>query len=203
MVTDARDAWRYDTSGIKYLPHPTEKTQKKLFQVVAGDSSYCPWYPRAQYICLDLTSQPLFRQSARASHTPSISERTSVSHLSSFEPTPPTMAFVTASFALSANAAPTAAVSSFRGARVAGARRARPAALTMNLDTIQQKIAEEMAKAAAATEKHGKTSKEAALAWDIVEELEAEASHMKANQKSQDPLDKYCEDSPEADEVCP
>lgn len=34
---------------------------------------------------------------------------------------------------------------------------------------------------------------------DVVEELEAEASHQKAMPK-QDPLDKYCEDAPEADE---
>lgn len=34
---------------------------------------------------------------------------------------------------------------------------------------------------------------------DVVEELEAEASHQKAKPK-QDPLDQYCEDTPEADE---
>lgn len=70
----------------------------------------------------------------------------------------------------------------------------------MNLDTIQVKIAEEMKNAQEATAKFGKTSKEAALAWDIVEELEAEASHLKANKGSEDPLDKFCEESPEADE---
>lgn len=56
-----------------------------------------------------------------------------------------------------------------------------------------------MAKAKAASEQYGKTSKEAAAAWDVVEELEAEASHQKAKPK-QDPLDQYCEDTPEADE---
>jgi Skp family chaperone for outer membrane proteins len=111
------------------------------------------------------------------------------------------MAFVSTPFAISARAAPAAAVSSFAGARMVAARRARPAAVSMNLDTIQTKIQEEMKKAQEATAKYGKTSKEAALAWDVVEELEAEASHMKANQKTADPLDKYCEDSPEADEV--
>lgn len=74
------------------------------------------------------------------------------------------------------------------------------AAVMMNLDTIQTKIQEEVKKAEEATAKFGKGSKEAALAWDVVEELEAEASHIKANQGSNDPLEKYCEESPEADE---
>lgn len=70
----------------------------------------------------------------------------------------------------------------------------------MNLDTIQVKIAEEMKKAQEATAKFGKNSKEAATAWDVVEELEAEASHLKANKGPNDPLEKFCEDAPEADE---
>lgn len=70
----------------------------------------------------------------------------------------------------------------------------------MNMDTIQNKIQEEIKKAEAATAKFGKGSREAALAWDIVEELEAEASHMKAKKGNPDPLEEYCEDSPEADE---
>lgn len=73
-------------------------------------------------------------------------------------------------------------------------------ALVMNLETIQTRISEEMKKAQEATEKFGKSSKEAAMAWDVVEELEAEASHLKANKGTEDPLDKFCEDSPESDE---
>ena len=57
-----------------------------------------------------------------------------------------------------------------------------------------------MKKAQEATVKFGKTSKEAAMAWDVVEELEAEASHLKAKNKPRDPLEEYCEDTPEADE---
>lgn len=72
--------------------------------------------------------------------------------------------------------------------------------MVMNLDTIQGRITEEMKRAQEATQKFGKTSKEAALAWDIVEELEAEASHLKDNQETKDPLEIFCEDSPEADE---
>ena len=68
------------------------------------------------------------------------------------------------------------------------------------LESIQTKIAEEMKKAEEVTAKFGKTSKEAALAWDVVEELEARASDIKANAPSNDPLEKYCEETPEADE---
>lgn len=74
------------------------------------------------------------------------------------------------------------------------------AAVMMNLETIQTQIAEEMKKAEEASAKFGATSKEARIAWDVVEELEAEASHMKANAVKKDPLEEYCEGSPEADE---
>jgi len=49
-------------------------------------------------------------------------------------------------------------------------------------------------------DKFGKQSKEAAVAWDVVEELSAELSHEKANESKADPLEEYCEESPEADE---
>lgn len=111
------------------------------------------------------------------------------------------MAFVGSSSVFVPRASTTSAVSTFHGAHVVSARRMRPAFMTMNLDTIQVKIQEEMKKAQEATTKFGKGSREAALAWDAVEELEAEASHMKAKQGNQDPLEKYCEETPEADEV--
>lgn len=69
---------------------------------------------------------------------------------------------------------------------------------TIRMDSIQAKIAEEMKKAEEATAKFGKSSKEAAMAWDVVEELEQNASRNKAGPV--DPLDKFCEDVPEADE---
>lgn len=111
------------------------------------------------------------------------------------------MAFVASSFAFTHRLSSEPMVSVFRGSPVMHARRARPAGMSMNLDTIQAKIQDEMKKAQEATAKFGKGSKEAALAWDAVEELEAEASHMKSKQGTQDPLDKYCEETPEADEV--
>lgn len=81
---------------------------------------------------------------------------------------------------------------------MAGPRRAT--IVTMNLETIQTQIQQELKKAEELTAKFGKTSKEAAMAWDVVEELEAKASHLKADKPSSDPLDKFCEDAPEADE---
>ena len=74
--------------------------------------------------------------------------------------------------------------------------------MVMNLETLQVRIAEEMRKAEEATKTYGRDSKEAALAWDVVEELEAEASHIKSADKAEakTPLDKFCEDQPEADE---
>lgn len=39
-----------------------------------------------------------------------------------------------------------------------------------------------------------------ATAWDTVEELSAAASHAKEQAKSSDPLEKYCEGAPDADE---
>ncbi|CAN8070559.1 unnamed protein product [Agarophyton chilense] len=109
------------------------------------------------------------------------------------------MAFVSSLSLASRVRAPTLAkCSPFRlSVRAAPARRA---ALVMNLDTIQVKIQEEIKKAEEATKQFGRDSKEAALAWDVVEELEAEASHMKVDKGKPDPLEQFCEDSPDADE---
>ncbi|WPT12071.1 Calvin cycle protein CP12 [Picochlorum sp. SENEW3] len=41
---------------------------------------------------------------------------------------------------------------------------------------------------------------ECASAWDTVEELSAAASHAKDNAQKEDPLEKFCEDDPSADE---
>jgi CP12 domain len=109
------------------------------------------------------------------------------------------MAFITSLSVTVRAPAHSVASSQFGGARVIAAPQAR-AVMTMNLETIQVRIQEEMKKAQEATAKFGKSSKEAAVAWDLVEELEAEASHMKSKQGPVDPLEKYCEDVPEADE---
>jgi len=68
------------------------------------------------------------------------------------------------------------------------------------MSDLQGKINAAMKEAEEATKTYGKTSKEAAVAWDTVEELEAEASHQKSAEVKKDPLEAYCEDAPEADE---
>ena len=70
----------------------------------------------------------------------------------------------------------------------------------MNLESLKQRIQTEIKNAQDAATKYGKDSKEAAVAWDTVEELEAEASHIRAKSRGKDALDAYCEDVPEADE---
>lgn len=76
------------------------------------------------------------------------------------------------------------------------------AAVMMNLETIEPRIADAIKSAKNASTEFGKTSQEAKVAWDEVEELEAEKSHLKAKQGSgpKDPLEDYCKESPDADE---
>lgn len=62
-------------------------------------------------------------------------------------------------------AVPVTCRSAFTGVAVARAAVRRPAAMTMN--SIQEKIEVEVAKAKEASEKYGKTSKEAAAAWYV------------------------------------
>ncbi len=47
----------------------------------------------------------------------------------------------------------------------------------------------------------GVTSKECAAAWDIVEELQAEAAHQKAERLDKTAFDEYCEEFPDAAEA--
>ena len=46
----------------------------------------------------------------------------------------------------------------------------------------------------------GGTSPECAAAWDVVEELQAEAAHQKVKKQGQDSLQVYCEANPDASE---
>ncbi len=47
----------------------------------------------------------------------------------------------------------------------------------------------------------GATSKECAAAWDVVEELEAEAAHQRAAKPQKTAFEAYCEENPEAREA--
>lgn len=61
-------------------------------------------------------------------------------------------------------------------------------------DAIQQAIEE----ARAICEQKGKTSQECAAAWDVVEELQAEAAHQRAQKLAKTAFEAYCDSNPEA-----
>ncbi|ELS30493.1 MULTISPECIES: Calvin cycle protein CP12 [Pseudanabaena] len=67
------------------------------------------------------------------------------------------------------------------------------------MSNIKEKILEEVQIARQICETSGTDSKECAVAWDGVEELQAEASHQK-QEKSKNSLEVYCDDNPEAAE---
>ena len=66
--------------------------------------------------------------------------------------------------------------------------------------SIDNIIQESLVEARAACSQHGNQSQECAVAWDIVEELQAEKSHRKQEVKVQTSLDYHCFLHPEAAE---
>jgi CP12 domain len=62
---------------------------------------------------------------------------------------------------------------------------------------IQEKINQERQAAREACETNGATSAECAVAWDTVEELQAEAAHQK-QKVSKNSLQEYFDDNPDA-----
>lgn len=66
--------------------------------------------------------------------------------------------------------------------------------------SIEQIIQESLIEARTTCSQHGNQSQECAVAWDIVEELQAEKSHRKQEAKVQTSLDYYCFLHPEASE---
>ncbi|MGB2923989.1 MAG: Calvin cycle protein CP12 [Limnothrix sp.] len=67
------------------------------------------------------------------------------------------------------------------------------------MTNIQQKIEQERdaAREACSTDS---ASGECAAAWDAVEELQAEAAHQRENVPAKSPLEKFCDENPDADE---
>lgn len=72
----------------------------------------------------------------------------------------------------------------------------KPKALLLD-ERIQQATEE----ARAICQAKGATSKECASAWDIVEELQAEAAHQRAQKIDKSAFEIYCEENPEAVEA--
>lgn len=66
---------------------------------------------------------------------------------------------------------------------------------------LEQQIEKAIEDARAVCREKGATSKECAVAWDIVEELQAEASHQRAIKIEKTAFDLYCEENPEAAEA--
>ena len=68
------------------------------------------------------------------------------------------------------------------------------------MSNIQEKIEKEREQARTVCDSEGSTSSECAVAWDTVEELQAEAAHQRASQPKKSSLEVYCDDNPEAAE---
>lgn len=64
--------------------------------------------------------------------------------------------------------------------------------------TLADRIREAVEDARTACQNQGARSAECAVAWDVVEELQAERSHRQAEQKSQSAFERYCQEHPEA-----
>jgi CBS domain-containing protein len=67
--------------------------------------------------------------------------------------------------------------------------------------TIEQEIQKAIANAQTICSEKGVNSKECAVAWDIVEELQAESAHQRAIKLPKTAFEEYCEEYPEAQEA--
>ncbi|MBW4665974.1 MAG: Calvin cycle protein CP12 [Cyanomargarita calcarea GSE-NOS-MK-12-04C] len=66
------------------------------------------------------------------------------------------------------------------------------------IKSLEDAISEAVVEARATCSDSGDRSAECAVAWDIVEELQAEKAHQKQAKKAQNSLDIYCNEHPEA-----
>lgn len=65
--------------------------------------------------------------------------------------------------------------------------------------SIEERIQAAIDEAHAICDQLGASSQECAVAWDVVEELQAESSHQKQT-PAKTPFQAYCEANPDADE---
>jgi CP12 domain len=68
------------------------------------------------------------------------------------------------------------------------------------MNNIHSKIEQERDEARVVCEVKGDGSTECAAAWDVVEELQAEAAHQRQKETPKNSLEQYCDMNPEADE---
>ncbi len=66
--------------------------------------------------------------------------------------------------------------------------------------SIEEAIQQALLQARSACEVSGSTSSDCAVAWDIVEELQAERSHRQTSVHTKNSFERYCDENPEADE---
>lgn len=64
--------------------------------------------------------------------------------------------------------------------------------------TLQEEIEKAIQEARQVCQEKGPNSRECAVAWDIVEELEAEAAHQQAKKIPKTKFEEYCEEFPDA-----
>ena len=65
---------------------------------------------------------------------------------------------------------------------------------------LKEQIQQETAQAREVCSTEGSTSAECAVAWDSVEELQAEAAHQRQNNPEKNSLEQYCDTNPDAPE---
>ena len=68
------------------------------------------------------------------------------------------------------------------------------------MSDIKEQIQKEREQARAVCSTEGADSQECAVAWDTVEELQAEAAHQKTSEVKKTALEVYCDDNPDAAE---
>jgi hypothetical protein len=64
--------------------------------------------------------------------------------------------------------------------------------------TLEQAILEAIGEARTTCDRNGSDSANCAVAWEIVEELQAEKAHQQQAKKRKTDLERYCEQNPEA-----
>lgn len=68
------------------------------------------------------------------------------------------------------------------------------------IDNINEKIEQARQEARSICGEKGESSPECAAAWDVVEELQAEASHQRENHEEKNSFQQYCDANPGARE---
>lgn len=68
------------------------------------------------------------------------------------------------------------------------------------MSDIHNQIEQERQQARSVCETEGADSTACAVAWDTVEELQAEAAHQRDKEEPKNSLEQYCDANPDADE---